>query len=251
MAASVVQHGVGPGNQGAVVSTALNTVNGSNCLIFAVVSFPIGGITISDNAASHYTWTPLVTDANNRSQLFVGVGGSGGNVTVNGTASTFFNVAGSALYEVTLANTSAVGSWPVVSAVGSSPTPTGTITPAATGDLVLFNVAGSSGSVGTPGGAWTFVGFDPATPGFFGGGAYQQGVAGTPLTATFSAGSGPWDVVGVDIPGVPTPAILPTQNVVSSAVRRSASRMERAASGLFRPRERERIVIPQLVLARG
>lgn len=119
-----------------------------------------------------------------------------------------------------------------------------TATPPAPKSVVLVG----SGSFGTFSAGPTTPWVDYDTGGFtWAGGAdvaWQTTTSRAAVTATWTQSSNQWQTLGLIL----TPPSAPV--IALQAVQRAAFRMERAVSGLFTPRERERVAIPQLVLAR-
>lgn len=134
-----------------------------------------------------------------------------------------------------------------VSGTGSEPSLT---TPAlATGSLAALAVESITGLYSGPSSPWSSydAGFFQWADGFDV--AHDVLASPGPITASWGSDSSePWQVypMFVTSPVVYEPTPMRRTN---QAVQRAASRMERAASGLFSPR-RERITIPRIALAR-
>jgi hypothetical protein len=133
------------------------------------------------------------------------------------------------------------------SGTGSEPSLT---TPAlATGSLAALAVESTTGLYSGPSSPWSSydAGFFQLGDGFDV--AHDVLASPGPITASWGAESSePWQVYPIF---VTTPVVFePTpMRRTNQAVQRAASRMERAASGLFAPRP-ERIAIPRIALAR-
>jgi hypothetical protein len=179
----------------------------------------VGASTISsvtDNAATPYTWSKVqgehtsgVFDA----EVWQGIGGSGGSVTVTvHLATSGTPLAGGDLIELADANPTT----PIAFATGTSGSGTSwtspSIDPVTTGDLVLIFAAGNSHvSVNPSGAGWTLYDYPVDGSSQYGGVAYQSGAEGTAYSATWTASSSglPWAAIALDIALIPPP-LAPT-----------------------------------------
>ena len=153
---------------------------------------------ITDNAATPYTWsriTNFADGAGDALDVWQGIGGSGGSVTVTVSLGTSCGYNGQ-LYELTGTNlTNPVdrtsGAAPAINNGTSTPGGPGTlatVTPSATGELVMGCLCTAGGNTGGPSSPWTNVGAD------YGGSTTRSGVvSGTGYSTSWTLnGSNMW-----------------------------------------------------------